>query len=119
MQPKHPPEVGFRLAVALQPPENGPPENQKFSLIRSPPESFRQYVRRFACLFQPVQQPGKIQASLDMAGLELEQLAVRPDRLSGERPRSKLIGLLQTLLGLAPVPGGNGRTIGRCRWSTG
>jgi hypothetical protein len=112
MEPNHSAEIGFGLAIMLQTPEHGTPEDQKLGLVRSTPESLGQNVHRLVRLFQPIQQPGEMQTSLDMTGLELEQLTVGPNGLSRKWPGGKPIRLLQSTLGLAAVPWGRRRSLG-------
>jgi hypothetical protein len=105
MEAKHPAEIGFGLPVALQPAENGAAKHQKLGLIRRAAEPLGQDVYRFGGLLQAVEQPGEMQASLDVARLELQQLAIGADGVTGKGSRGQLVCPLQPLLGQTTVPG--------------
>ena len=111
MKSKHSPEIGIGLPVALQAPENGAPKYQELGLVGCTTESLGQDVDRLVCLLQTVQQTGEMQPGLNVGRLQLEQLAVGPDCVSGQWPCRQVVCLLQPLLGQASVPGRRGASV--------
>jgi hypothetical protein len=69
---KHPPEVGFGLAVALEAAEDGATQDEKLRLVGGPPEPVGQNLDGIGRLLQPIEQTGELKAALHMIGFQLE-----------------------------------------------
>jgi hypothetical protein len=124
MESKRPTQIGLRLAVTLQPSQDGSSQHQELGLVWGSPESLRQNIHSFGGLFQPIQQTGEMEPALDVSRLQFEQLAIRSDRRTGQRAGRQIVRLLEPPLRLAPVPrrrGAGVRRSGHCpeRWRLG
>jgi hypothetical protein len=94
MEPEHPAEIRIRLPIALQTPEHGAPKDEELGLVGGSSQPVGQDLDCVRGLFEAIEQTGKMKPTLDVLGFHLQQLAVRSDRVSRERPRGQIIGLL-------------------------
>ena len=112
MKAKHPPEIGFGLAVTLEAAQDGPTQDEKLRLVGGPPEAVGQNLDGVRRLLQPIEQTGELKAALHMIGFQLEQLAIGANGVPRHRSARELGGLLQSPLTHAPVPRRNGSRVG-------
>ena len=105
MEPQDAPKIRIGFPIALEPAEDGPPENQELGLVGRSPQPLRKHIHSLIGLFQAIQKSGEMQATFHVGRLQLEQLAIRPDRLTGERSGRQFIGALQPLFGDTPIAG--------------
>jgi hypothetical protein len=96
-------EVHVCFAIALEPAEYRPSQNQELGLVWRPPKTIREELHRLDRFFQAVQQSGEMQATFDVSRLQLEQFAVGANGLPRHGARRQSVGMLEPLLGNAVV----------------
>jgi hypothetical protein len=94
MEPQRPPKIQLPFAVSLESAQDRAPEDQKLRLVRRPAQPIEEDFDRLRRFLQPVQQASQMQPGLHMAGLQLEQFTVRPNRRLRQRAGGQLVGLL-------------------------
>jgi len=101
----------------LQPAEDGSSEDEEFGLVRRTAEPFRQDIHGLTRFLQTIQEPGEMQARFHVGRLRLEQLAIRPDRLSRQWSSSEVGCVLKAPLCLRfdPEPVGSRQAAEECR----